>query len=201
MTESVTGQLTATSEPVSSSVTGMSAAVLRCAAGWDERTTDAEGRPATRRRRLGTVVQSGQLTLTLDDGRTVRIPAGSFAVDVPQDELHAMPLSGRLPPELEEKAGSRIEHWLIHEAFIQVGDPVELTGTLKPSTDPSHDLELVADGLAHLRDRSLDDVAEDLAAMGIDPKAKGRIAAVALGVVLVVVVLVLVSMVLVMVGD
>ena len=193
-----TGRVRATSRPVKSSISGWEAAAIHYTLSYDQRTTDSEGRSTTRRVHVGSVDVSGDLTLDTDQG-AVRVPSGSFIFDVGSVPVSPMPSTGRLPPELEALTGGRVEAWLVGERTLGVGDPVELVGTVQPASPP-HALEVVPQTNTRIRDQSLDDMADDLAAMGIDPKAKGRAALVALALIGTVVVVVLIIVTIGLVG-
>src|SRR5690606_21552144 len=120
------------------------------------------------------------------------VPQGSFSLDVSQDPLGAMPAGGSLPPELELLAAGRCEAWLVSEQVLQVGDPIELTGTVTPSAHPDCAFEVVPQSGTRLRDRSLDDLSDDLAAMA-DLMRQKKAALIAFALVFAVVVLILIS--------
>ncbi|HMR81122.1 MAG TPA: hypothetical protein PKD61_38690 [Polyangiaceae bacterium] len=190
----IDGTVRAVSQPVESSVTGWKAAAIHYSASYNKRETDSSGRSTTRRVHLGTADVSGDLIIDTQQG-VIRAAAGSFIFDVGQIEDVPLPSTGRLPPELEAKTGGQLEAWLVGERALNVGDPVELVGTVRPSADPICAFEVVPQTGTRIRDRSLDDMADDLEAMGVDPKAKGRVAMIVMGVAFGIVLLALASVV------
>jgi hypothetical protein len=172
------GTIARCSRMMESSVTGMRAAVFLYSVGTREARRSRDGNTYFVKKPLGSVVVSGDVVVDTPRG-SVLLPEGSFKFETAIEKIERMPsTAGPVPKEVEHLTEPGMV--LYGEQFLNVGDHVELTATVRPSREPELRYEVVADGHAVVVDRTLE-------AMGIDPEAlksrQGRMALIALMVV------------------